>query len=73
MKIILKKQNIRYYHVILQKDLLGDWSVIRMWGGIHNKLGGYKVNGFLTKKEAIAYIEQTKLRKSRNGYITAYK
>ena len=31
--------NLRYYKIILSHDLLGDWIVTKVWGGLDNLSG----------------------------------
>jgi len=33
------KAKHRYYRIIVSKDLLGDWVVTRVWGGVNQKSG----------------------------------
>lgn len=58
----------RYYKVILQKDLLGDWSLTKIWGGVNSKLGGYSNHTFFDRDEALKMVEEIKKHRKQRGY-----
>jgi predicted DNA-binding WGR domain protein len=59
----------RYYKVVLQKDLLGDWSLTKIWGGINSRLGNYQNHTFLNLKDAFNMINEIKIRREKRGYV----
>lgn len=63
----------RYYQVMLTQDLLGDWVLVRGWGGRFNDHGRQKtlvVPDFETGVKAINAI--AKIRAQR-GYVEVSK
>ena len=58
----------RFYQVVLQKDLLGDWSLTCSWGSLHSRLGNYKHHAFGTQNEALELIEKITKRRMARGY-----
>lgn len=62
-------QKIRYYNLILQKNLFYEYIVENIYGSIYNKKPtGKFCNFFKSKEEALAFIEQEINRKKNNGY-----
>jgi predicted DNA-binding WGR domain protein len=69
IKIIeLIKLDTRYYKIILQKDLFGDWLVIRKWGGLKNNRRGGKVLLFRCFGKAVQHYNEMTNKKKRRGY-----
>ena len=60
--------NHRYYDVLLQQDLFGDWSVMRVYGGKHNNRGGYKIESFDKLSEAEEKVAEIAKRRHKRGY-----
>lgn len=63
------KGRSRYYQVHVQNDLFKHWSVMCVWGGIGNRLGGTKNYAFATKDAALEFVELIKMRRKVRGYI----
>ncbi|MDF3048146.1 MAG: hypothetical protein K0R73_1264 [Candidatus Midichloriaceae bacterium] len=38
------KSKHRYYIIRLERNLFNEWCILKSWGGIYNKLGGYKLD-----------------------------
>lgn len=69
-KVLKWESSNRYYIIRLQKNLFGEWTVIKEWGGLRNRLGGSKVNDFTNLEDAVNQINNiTKTRKSRGYFI----
>ena len=62
-----KTNTNKYYTLIIQQDLFGQWSLLRQWGRIGTK-GQTKINTFDSYDEA--RVAQGKLvkEKQRKGY-----
>jgi hypothetical protein len=59
----------RYYKIILSYDLLGDWVVTCVWGGISKATGRIRHLPCSSYEEGIALVTKiTKIRLKR-GYI----
>lgn len=58
----------RYYTVYLQQNLFGEWTITQSWGGLKNRLGGYKVITFMYNYEAINYLEKLIMYRIKRGY-----
>jgi len=61
----------RVYNVMLQQDLLEDWTVVQSWGGKGNLRGGGKVTHVEDHASGMALLEQIAKRRERNGYLLA--
>lgn len=71
MQITFRLINVeteRYYKLDLQKDLLGDWLVIRVWGSLHTHHGGYRTEGFTSFSKAMDHVSTIMCKKTKNGY-----
>lgn len=63
-----RKGETRYYKVIIQKDLLGDWCLTKIWGGLQNKLGNYENVTLFTKEAINNYLQDIFIRRNKRGY-----
>lgn len=61
--------NRRYYSAHVLKDLLGDWQLVRVWGGRGTRLGCYSITPTATQAEAVALLEREEARRRRRGYV----
>ncbi|WP_163836748.1 WGR domain-containing protein [Spartinivicinus ruber] len=57
----------KFYTLLIQKDLFGDWSLLRQWGRIGTK-GQTKIDTFASYEEAQAALSKIKQAKLRKGY-----
>lgn len=62
------KKKDRYYNIYLQPTLLGNYSLVKSWGGIHNHLGNYDVMYFDNIEEACLEIEKISEQRRQRGY-----
>jgi hypothetical protein len=63
-----QKGSSRYYKVIVYKDLLGDWIVTKVWGGVNSNLGNHKhfvSNNFDSAMHLVVKIFN---RREKRGY-----
>lgn len=65
----------RWYHAYIVCDLLGDWTVVRQWGGLHNRRGGQKIDHVSCFVEANAHMKMIERRRrySHSGYQQVIK
>lgn len=58
----------RWYRVDAHQDLLGDWVVMRIWGGRFNKRGNKKIDIARNKAAAFTLIKKIEVVRKRRGY-----
>ena len=61
----------RYYHVSIISDLLGDWVLVRHWGGRHSRRGGQKTTYLCTRQMAEQAYKRICAARLRRGYWEA--
>ena len=52
-------ETLRFYQIILQRDLLGGWSVVRLWGQ-QGSAGSMKRDHFESLEGAHAFLQQSR-------------
>jgi predicted DNA-binding WGR domain protein len=57
----------RFYHLSIQPNLFGEWSLIRTWGRI-GQPGGMKIDLHATEHAAQAAMERKAWQERRRGY-----
>ena len=60
----------RYYQVYLERDLFGDWTVLRIWGGIGSNRGRTHHTGVGSYAEGLQQVEEAAKRRVRHGYVS---
>jgi hypothetical protein len=58
----------RYYRVIIQRDLLSDWTITRSWGSLDNKRGQLRSELINSDQNNMKLIEQIDKRREYRGY-----
>ncbi len=58
----------RYYELVWEEDLLGDWTLVRVWGGIGSRRGRTAIEGFDTRAAVIARAQAITRRRLRHQY-----
>lgn len=58
----------RYYILRLQNDLFGDWSLIKVYGGMHNNISHYRISSYEHYHEAVTEMKKIIKRRERHGY-----
>lgn len=58
----------RVYTAILDRDLLGDWTVMQSWGGRNNQRGGRKVTLVESFEAGLELLQAIAKRRGRHGY-----
>jgi len=61
----------RYYKLRLDCDLLGDWVVTRVWGGLNQATGRITHIPCSSYEDAIKLIEKISKTRIKRGYIVA--
>jgi predicted DNA-binding WGR domain protein len=61
----------RYYAVVLQQDLLGDWVLTVARGGKRNRLGAVKHKMVSSRVAGELEIEKLDRRRRARGYVVA--
>lgn len=59
----------RYYQAELVPDLFGDWSLVRVWGGLGTPRGGYKITGLACYEDGLREIETLDTHRQKRGYV----
>lgn len=58
----------RYYRVLVQQNLFGEWELVRVWGGLHSRLGGYLVEAADSEVAALALASAVARQRTAHGY-----
>jgi hypothetical protein len=58
----------RYYQVHLIQDLFGEWTLIRVWGGLGSRRGGMRSTGVASYADGLAQVEAIGKRRRQRGY-----
>lgn len=58
----------RYYRILIYRDLLNDWILTCIWGGVQTRLGNFKHTTLQNLQEGFAFVEDMKIRRKQRGY-----
>jgi hypothetical protein len=58
----------RYYQVELIKDLLGDWTLVQVWGGLDSKRGRMRVVWVPSQTAGLARLAAIGKQRGKRGY-----
>lgn len=58
----------RYYQVHLIQDLFGEWTLIRVWGGLGTRRGAMRSTGVASYADGQAQLEAIGKRRRQRGY-----
>jgi hypothetical protein len=58
----------RYYRVHLDRDLFGDWTLIKVWGGIGSNHGRLQSSGVASYEAGIEQVDEIARRRAQRGY-----
>jgi len=61
-------EKARYYQVHLDRDLLGDWTLRTVWGGIGSRLGRMHCTGVASYDDGIEQVQAIAKRRAQRGY-----
>lgn len=59
----------RYYQAMVQRNLLGDWEILRMWGGIGRGHGGQQCTPLPDQEAGAQALGETAHRRAQRGYL----
>ena len=62
-------QTHRYYEARVVKNLLDEWEVFCLWGGIGTRLGGSTVIPVTSLDEAQATLAKINVRRTQRHYL----
>lgn len=63
-----KPTKARYYQVFLGQDLFGDWTLIKVWGGIGSNRGRMHSTGVASYEAGIVQVDEIARRRAQRGY-----
>jgi hypothetical protein len=64
-------EKARYYQVFLDQDLFGDWTLIKVWGGIGSNRGRMHSTGVASYEAGVELVDEIARRRSQRGYTRA--
>jgi hypothetical protein len=67
----INPEKARYYKVFLNQDLFGDWTLIKVWGGIGSNRGRMHSTGLASYEAGIELVDEISRRRTRHGYRSA--
>ncbi len=59
----------RYYLVVLDRDLLGDWTLIKIWGGIDSNRRRMHSTGVASCEAGVELVDEIGRRRAQRGYV----
>ena len=65
----INPEKARYYRVVLEKDLFGNWSLIACWGALHSRRGGMRVTALASLDAGVAALDGIAKRRRQRGYV----
>jgi hypothetical protein len=63
-------EKARYYQVHLARDLFGDWTLRKAWGGTGSHRGRMHSTGVASYADGIAQVRAIAKRRTRHGYLS---
>jgi hypothetical protein len=67
----INPEKARYYQVFLDQDLFGDWTLIKVWGGIGSNRGRMHSTGVASYESGVEQIDEIARRRVQRGYDSA--
>ena len=64
----INPEKARYYQVHLDQDLFGDWTLIKVWGGIGSNRGRMHSTGVASYEAGIEQVDEIARRRAQRGY-----
>jgi hypothetical protein len=61
-------EKARYYQAHLDRDLFGEWTLRKVWGGLQSRRGRLVSTGVGTYAEGVEMIEIIGRRRAQRGY-----
>ena len=66
----INPEKARYYQVFLDQDLFGDWTLIKVWGGIDSNRGRMHSTGVASYEAGIKLVDEIARRRAQRGYAS---
>lgn len=63
------EKGTRFYTLTLERDLLGDWVVVTVYGRTSSSLGQVRIRAFTDEGQARGYFEEECERRLKRGYV----
>lgn len=60
--------NYRYYIIYLNRDLLNDWSITRIWGSKISANGKIVHTAYLSYKKMVEALKIVQIQRQKRGY-----
>lgn len=64
----INPEKARYYQVFLDRDLFGDWTLIKVWGGIGSNRGRMHSTGVASYESGVELVDEIARRRNQRGY-----
>lgn len=58
----------RFYTAVLDRDLFGQWTVMRSWGSTRNGQGGGRVTVVESFEAGVGLLQKIARKRKKNGY-----
>lgn len=58
----------RYFQVHLDRNLLGDWTLLKVWGGTGSHRGRMHSTGVASYEDGIEQVREIAKRRLQHGY-----
>ncbi|WP_295457994.1 WGR domain-containing protein [uncultured Thiodictyon sp.] len=59
----------RYYQAHLLQDLFGEWTLVRVWGGLGSHQGAVRTTGVSSYADGLAQVQAIGKRRRQHGYL----
>ncbi|RZI56846.1 MAG: hypothetical protein EOP14_05500 [Pseudomonas sp.] len=59
----------RYYQVVLQQNLFGEWELLRMWGSLDHAHGGMLCVPVVCVAEGELALSEVARQREKRGYV----
>jgi hypothetical protein len=69
-RVWINREKRRYYRVVAQLDLFGDWTLVRSWGSLDSHHGQVCTELISTYELGQKVIEDISKRRAYRGYLT---
>jgi hypothetical protein len=66
----INPEKARYYQIFLDQDLFGDWTLIKVWGGIGSNRGRIHSSGVASYEAGVALVDEIARRRALRGYTS---
>jgi len=66
----INPEKARYYQVFLDQDLFGDWTLIKVWGGIGSHRGRMHSSGVASYEAGVELVDEIARRRAQRGYAS---